>query len=189
MAGLIIIPSVFVFSNGDAGALNAGPGLMFITLPKVFMSIPGGDIIGAAFFVLVVLAALTSSISLMETVVAAVMEKFRIGRIRSCIIVMIITILLGMLSVLGYSDWSQVTIFGMQFLDFFDFITNSMLMPVLALLTCILIGWIVKTKYVEDEVSCGERKFRVKLMYRIMIRFICPLCMIMILITPFVTSI
>ena len=189
MAGLIIIPSVFVFSDGDAGALNAGPGLMFITLPKVFMSIPGGDIIGAAFFVLVVLAAITSSISLMETVVAAVMEKFHIGRVRSCIIVTIITILLGMLSVLGYSDWSQVTIFGMQFLDFFDFITNSMLMPLLALLTCILIGWIVKTKYIEDEVSCGENKFRVRLMYRIMIRFVCPVCMIMILITPFVTSI
>ncbi len=188
IAGLIIVPAVFVFTGGDKAAVNAGPGLMFITLPMVFESMPGGQLVGAAFFVLVSLAALTSSISLMETVVSAVMEKFRLTRIKSCIAVIIITIALGMLSVLGYSDWSEVTIFGMQFLDFFDFITNSVMMPVLAFLTCVLIGWIVKTKYVEEEVLCGEKKFRAQLLYRIMIRFICPVCMIMVLVTPFFTT-
>ena len=189
LAGMIIVPSVFVFSGGDPDALNKGPGLMFITLPKVFDSMPAGQFIGAAFFVLVTLAALTSSISLMETVVSAVMEKFRLGRIASCIIVTIITIALGMLSVLGYSAWSDFTILGMQFLDFFDFITNSVMMPILAFLTCILIGYVVKTKYIEDEVLYGEDRFFAKHMYRIMIRFVCPVCMIMILITPFVTNI
>ncbi len=183
LAGLIIVPAVYVFSGGDKAALNKGPGLMFITLPKVFETMPAGQFIGAAFFILVSLAALTSSISLMETVVAAVMEKFSLSRKVSCVIVLGITIVLGMMSVLGYSAWSGVTIFGMQFLDFFDFITNSVMMPILAFLTCILIGWVVKTKYVEDEVLHGGNKFSARWLYRIMIRFVCPVCMIMILVT------
>ncbi len=188
LAGLIIVPSVFAFSGGDHGSLDAGPGLMFITLPKVFVSMSAGNFIGAAFFVLVSLAALTSSISLMETVVFAIMDKFRLSRVKSCIIVVIITLALGMLSVLGYSDWSDVTLFGMQFLDFFDFITNSVMMPILALLTCILIGYVVKTKYVEEEVLHGEKKFSARGVYRIMIRFVCPVFMVIILVTPFFTD-
>ncbi len=189
LAGLIIVPAVFLFSCGDASALNAGPSLMFITLPKVFDAMPAGEIIGAAFFILVSLAALTSSISLMETVVAVVIEKFKVNRITACIIVVVITLLIGMLSVLGYSSWSGVTIIGMQFLDFFDFITNNVMMPVLAFLTCILIGYVVKTNYVEDEVLHGEEKFSAKYLYRVMIKYICPVCMIIILITPFITKI
>lgn len=188
LAGLIIVPSVFVFSGGDKAALGRGPGLMFITLPQVFETMPFGEFIGAAFFILVALAALTSSISLMETVVAAVMEKFRLSRVKACIVVIVITLALGMLSVLGYSDWSAVTIFGMQFLDFFDFITNSVMMPILALLTCVLIGYVVKTKYVEEEVLYGEKKFGAKWLYRIMIMYVCPICMVMILLTPFLTD-
>ncbi|MBR5089838.1 MAG: sodium-dependent transporter [Ruminiclostridium sp.] len=189
LAGLIIVPSVFVFSGGDKAALGKGPGLMFITLPQVFETMPMGHIIGAAFFVLVTLAALTSSIALMETVVAAVSDKFGLSRLKSCVVVTVGTILLGMLSVLGYSDWSEVTIFGMQFLDFFDFITNSVMMPILALLTCILIGYVVKTKFVEEEVMSGGEKFRVKGLYRVMIFVVCPVCMVIILLTPFLTEI
>ena len=189
LAGMIIVPAVFVFSGGDQTALNKGPGLMFITLPKVFASMPAGQIIGTAFFILVSLAALTSSISLMETVVAVVMEKFGLSRSSSCIAVIAVTVAVGMLSVLGYSVWSEVKIFGMQILDFFDFATNNIMMPVLAFFTCILIGFTVKTKYVEEEVMFGEKRFRSKLMYSVMIKYICPVCMIMILITPFVTEI
>ena len=189
VAGAIIVPSVFIFSSGDSSALNAGPSLMFVTLPKVFNSMPAGNIIGTAFFVLVSLAALTSSISLMETVTAVVIEKFGLSRKKASVVVIIITIILGLLSVFGYSIWSDVKIFGMQFLDFFDFITNNLMMPVLAFLTCIMIGYVVKTKYVEDEVMHGQKKFRSKLLYNIMIKFVCPVCMIIILITPFVTEI
>jgi len=189
LAGLIIVPAVFVFSGGDETALNKGPGLMFITLPKVFADMPAGQIIGAAFFILVSLAALTSSISLMETVVAVVMEKYKLSRAKSCCIVIVFTLIMGMLSVLGYSVWSDVKIFGMQILDLFDFSTNNLMMPVLAFLTCILIGYAVKTKYIEEEVMFGEKRFRSKLLYSVMIKFICPVCMIMILITPFVTEI
>ena len=189
LAGLIIVPSVFVFSGGNADKLNAGPSLMFKTLPAVFDSMPAGDIIGGAFFILVTLAALTSSISLMETVTAVVMEKFRLNRVASCFVVIGITLVLGMLSVLGYSSWSEVKLLGMQFLDFFDFITNNVMMPILAFFTCILIGYVAKTSYVEDEVLHGQYRFSAKHLFRIMIKFVCPVCMIIILLTPFITTI
>lgn len=189
LAGLIIVPSVFVFSGGNADQLNAGPSLMFKTLPAVFDSMPAGDIIGGAFFILVTLAALTSSISLMETVTAVVMEKFRLNRVASCFVVIGITLVLGMLSVLGYSSWSEVKLLGMQFLDFFDFITNNVMMPILAFFTCILIGYVAKTSYVEDEVLHSQDRFSAKHLFRIMIKFVCPVCMIIILLTPFITTI
>ncbi len=180
LAGLIIVPSVFVFSGGDASALNAGPSLMFITLPNVFDSMAGGQIVGTAFFVLVALAALTSSISLMETVVSIITEKFGVKRIPACLIVVGISLLVGMLSVLGYSSWSSVTVFGYQFLDFFDFISNNIMMPVVALLTCVLIGFVAKTQFVEEEVELNG-KFKSKTLYRVMVKYICPICMLVIL--------
>ena len=189
LAGLIIVPAVFVFSGGDADALNAGPSLMFITLPNVFNSMAGGQIVGAVFFILVALAAMTSSISLMETVVSIIMEKFRLKRFPACMITVLVCLLLGMLSVLGYSTWSGVKVIGMQFLDFFDFISNNIMMPVVALLTCILIGWVVKPKFVEDEVLASQKSFRARTLLSVMLRYVCPVCMIIILLTPFVTDI
>ena len=183
LAGLIIVPAVFVFSNGDPSALNAGPSLMFITLPNVFESMAGGQFIGALFFVLVALAALTSSISLMETVVSIVMEKFNMKRIPACIVTIFIIVILGMLSVLGYSVWSEVTVFGYQFLDFFDFISNNIMMPIVALITCILVGYIVKTKFVEEEVCTSQEKFLGKGIFNVMIKYVCPVCMVIILLT------
>lgn len=188
LAGLIIIPAVFAFSGGEKSALNSGPGLMFITLPKVFDSMKGGQIIGIAFFVLVALAALTSSISLFETMVSIVMEKFSKSRMFSTIVCFVVLMLLGMTSVLGYSSWSDFTLFGYQFLDFYDFISNNVLMPIVAFLTCILIGYVVKTKYIEDEVYSSASKFSSKKMYKIMILVLCPIFMLLILITPFFLS-
>ncbi len=189
LAGLIIVPAVFVFSGGDASALNAGPSLMFITLPNVFSTMAGGQIVGAVFFILVALAAMTSSISLMETVVSIIMEKFKLRRIPACIITVLVCLLLGMLSVLGYSAWSHIELIGMQFLDFFDFISNNIMMPVVALLTCILIGWVVKPKYVEEEVLASQKSFRARMLLSVMLRYVCPVCMVIILLTPFVTDI
>ncbi len=188
LAGIIIVPAVFIFSNGDANAINAGPSLMFITLPKVFNSMPFGDIIGVAFFVLVAIAALTSSISLMETVVAIISEKFKLSRKTSCLIVTVFSLIVGMFSVFGYNIWSGVEILGMQILDFFDFISNNILMPIVALLTCILVGFVVGTKYVTDEVLLSQKKFKSEKLYKVMITFICPICMLIILITPFITT-
>ena len=188
LAGLIIVPGVFVFSGGSAGSLQAGPSLMFITLPKVFQAMPAGQFIGDAFFVLVALAAMTSSISLMETVTAVVMEKFSMGRKKAACVVFVFTVLLGLVSVFGFNIWADVTVFGMDFLTFFDTVTNNIMMPILALLTCVLIGYVVGTSYIEEEAEREGQKFHSKLLFKVMIKFICPVCMVIILITPFVTE-
>lgn len=188
IAGLIIVPSVFVFSGGDADALNAGPGLMFVTLPKVFDSMSGGHIVGGAFFILVAFAALTSSVSLLETMVSIVSEKFKLQRVGSTIVCVIIVLIMGMLSVLGYSNWSGVTIFGYQILDFFDFVSNNIMMPIVALITCILVGYVVKPKYIEDETTLNGEVFRSKGLYEVMTKYVCPAFMIIILLTPFLVE-
>ena len=179
LAGMMIVPAVFAFSGGDKSALNAGPSLMFITLPNVFESMSAGRIIGIVFFVLVALAALTSSISLMETIVSIIMEKFRLKRIPACLVVIVFSFAIAMLSVLGYSTWSEVTVFGKQFLDFFDFLSNNIIMPIVALLTCILIGYVAKTSYVEDEVQLNA-EFKSINLFRIMIKYVSPVFMLII---------
>jgi len=182
LSGMMIIPAVFAFSGGDSSALSAGPSLMFITLPNVFESMSGGAVVGLVFFVLVLLAALTSSISLMETIVSILCEKTGFKRIPVCLCVTGASFVIGMLSVLGYSNWSGVMIFGRQLLDFFDFFSNNILMPIVALLTSILVGYVVGTKYVEDEVQINS-PFRSKGLYRIMIKYAAPLFMIIIFVS------
>ena len=181
MAGMMIVPAVFAFSGGNPDAINAGPGLMFETFPKVFISMPGGNIVGIVFFLLVSLAALTSSISLMETIVAAICEKTKLKRKMACVVVMLGAIAVGMLSVLGYSVWKDVRILGKDILDFFDFISNNAIMPLVAMFTCILIGYIVKTKYVEEEIE-SSGVFKSKKLYRVMVKFIAPVCLLVIFI-------
>ena len=180
-AGLMIIPAVFAFSGGDESALGKGPSLMFVTLPKVFETMPGGSVIGAIFFLMVLFAALTSSISLMETIVSIVMDKFGLGRKKACLTVILLSIILGLLSTLGYSIWSEVKIIGFQFLDFFDFISNSVIMPIVALLTCILIGYIIKPQALIEEIEQGG-KFKRKTLFTVVIKYIAPVCIVAILI-------
>ena len=185
LAGMIIVPAVFAFSGGDPAALNKGPSLMFITLPNVFKTMKGGQIVGGLFFFLVALAALTSAISLLETIVSIVCEKIKVNRVIGTLICLAFVLLVGLTSVFGYSIWSEVKIFGYQFLDFYDFVSNNVIMPVVSLITCVLIGYFAKTKFVEDEVLYGEEKFGAKGLYKVMILAICPICMIVILISNF----
>ncbi|MBE6825015.1 MAG: sodium-dependent transporter [Ruminococcaceae bacterium] len=185
LAGLMVIPAVFSFSGGDETALGKGPGLMFITLPKVFNSIPGvmGTIIGAAFFLLVLFAALTSSISLMETVVSIVRDKLGWGRKLTCIVVAIGSILLGIPSSLGFGVWSHININGNTFLDMFDIFSNSILMPIVAFLTCIFIGYVIKPQTLIDEVECDGKAFKRKGLFNVMIKYVAPICIVLILIS------
>ena len=182
LAGLIVVPVAF---GGGKDSLTAGPSLMFITLPQVFDKIPGGQIVGAVFFLLVLLAALTSSVSLTETIVAPIQEKFGIGRVKSCLIVLGGSILLGLPSTLGFGVLSNVKPLGMDdILTFFDFISNSIIMPILALFTCIFVGWIIKPKAFEDEVEQnGTVKFKAKKLFRITIKYIAPVCLVLILVS------
>ena len=180
-AGLMIIPSVIAFNGGDPSQVNSGPSLMFISLPMVFDSMKFGTVIGAVFFLLVLFAALTSSIALMETLASVIMDKFKLKRIPATLIIIAICLVVGLLSCLGYGPWESVTIIGMQFLDFFDFISNSVLMPIVAVLTCVLIGHVVGTKVVADEVKSGAGSFHREKLHRVMIRWIAPVLLVAIL--------
>lgn len=189
IAGLMIIPAVFAFSGGDESALGKGPGLMFVTLPRVFGDMEFGGLVGALFFLLVLFAALTSAISLLETVVSIVDDKLHWGRKRSTIAVTVGVFLLGALSCYGYGDGviGSIKPFGMAFLDFFDFLSNSVIMPVVAFFTCILIGWVVGTKAVSDEVELSGA-FKRRRMFEVMIKWIAPICLVAVLISSVLES-
>ena len=182
LAALMIIPAVFAFSGGDESSLGAGPGLMFITLPKVFDSMGMSTLIGSAFFILVLLAALTSSISIMEAIVSSLCDKFGRSRTKTTIGVGIGSFLLGVPPILGYSVWSDVTIGGMTILDMMDFITNSVLMPILALLTCIFVAWVIGISVISDEVKLSS-KFKREKLFNVMIKYIAPILIAAILIS------
>ena len=181
LAGLMIIPGVVAFNGGSAEGISAGPGLMFGVLPKVFATIGGGSLLGTAFFVLVFFAALTSSISLLETFVSIIQDRFHTTRKATIIGATVFTILVGSLSCLGYGPLSGITVLGMAFLDFFDFFTNSILMPISALLTCILVGYVMGPKFVSDEITKVGYSFRREKLYNVMIRYIAPVILAVIL--------
>ena len=182
LAGFMVVPAVYVFS-GEAGTKASGAGLMFVTLPKVFEQMRGGTIIGILFFVLVFLAALTSSISIMEAIVSSFMDRFGISRKKSVAVCIIISIIMGIPSSLGNGAWAHIKILGMDFLTFFDYISNSVLMPIVALCTCILIGWAAGAKTVTDEVKRNGEKMNREKLYNVMIKYIAPVMLVIILIT------
>ena len=183
MAGLMIIPAVFAFSSGDPSALKAGPALMFITIPKVFDSMGLGTVIGIAFFVLVLFAALTSSIALTESAVSTLQDELGWSRNKSTSMIGVSMVLLGSLSSLGYGPLANVTIIGMQFLDFFDFLTNSVMMPIAAIASCILVSRVIGVERIAQEVTLDGRPFRRRKIFNAMIRFLCPFFAAIILIS------
>ena len=175
MAGLMIIPAVFAFSGGDPDTLQAGPALMFITIPKVFESMGLGRLVGIMFFLLVLCAAVTSSIALTESAVSTFQDELKWGRKKATVVVGAIMIALGSLSALGYGPLAGVKIIGMQFLDFFDFMTNSVMMPIAAFTTCLLVSKVIGVKKIEEEVLHGEGTFRRKKIFNFMIKYLCPI--------------
>ena len=183
MAGLMIIPAVFAFSGGDPDTLQAGPALMFITIPKVFANMGFGTPIGIIFFLLVLMAALTSSIALTESAVSTFQDELRWPRKGATVIVGIIMVILGSLSSLGYGPLAFVKIIGMQFLDFFDFLTNSVMMPIAAFATCILISRVIGVGKIEEEVEADGGSFKRKKVFRFMIRYLCPIFTVIILLS------
>lgn len=181
MAGLMIIPAVFAFSGGSEEALGKGPSLMFITLPKVFDNMKFGTLVGAVFFLLVLFAALTSSISLTETLVSIVVDKFKFSRKKACGVVYAWLLVLGIPVSLGFGIWSFIKPLGMSLLDFFDFTSNSVLMPIAAIGTCIFVGYVIKPRALIEEVEVNG-KFKMKKFYSVMIKYIAPVCLVAILI-------
>lgn len=182
LGGLMIVPAVFATSGGNSEAINAGPGLLFDTLPKVFEQVPFGGLFGALFFLLVLFAALTSMISLMEVVIAWLIDKFNMGRIKATLLVSAAVFVIGIPSSLGFGVWKNVTIFGRSIFDFIDFTANSVLMPLIAIATCIFVGyfWGVKNIFAEAELSAP---FKHKKYYSLMVKIIVPICIAAVWIT------
>ena len=188
MAGLMIVPVVYLFAVKTGTpveeAMKAGPGLMFMTLPKVFASLgPSGAWVGMAFFLLVIFAAATSAISLYEACVASVCDFLKLGRKAATFFSAAVMLFLAVFSALGYGVWGDVRIFGMQFLDFFDFVTNSALMPVVAAVTCIFVGWVLKPGAVVEECESGGCGMKTKAFYSFMVRYLAPAFMIALLVS------
>lgn len=182
LAGVMIIPAVFTFM-GTEGMEASGPSLMFISLPKVFHAMGGvGIVIGCLFFAMVLFAAITSSVSIMEAIVASLMDKFHMSRIKAAVIETVIALVGGIIVCLGYNKlYFDITLPNgahAQVLDVMDYISNNILMPIVAIGTCILIGWVVKPKTVIDEVEKTGHKFGRKHLYIVMIKVIAPLLLV-----------
>ncbi len=183
MAGLMIIPAVFAFSGGEPSALKAGPKLMFVTIPKVFDSMGMGTLVGILFFLLVLFAAVTSSIALTESAVSTFEDELGWKRHKSTLLIGAIMLALGSLSALGYGPLSSVTVLGMQFLDLFDFLTNSVMMPIAAIATCLLVSRVVGVEKIEEEVTQNGCRFRRRRIFNFMIRYLCPIFAVIILLS------
>ncbi|MEG1245338.1 sodium-dependent transporter [Gordonibacter sp.] len=185
LAGLMIVPAAFVaMGSGDAVAAKSGPSLMFVILPEVFAQMGGASqFVGFLFFLLVLFAALTSGISLMETCVSIVQDGAKWSRKKALIAVMAFIVVAGSLVNLGYNGLSFIEPLGAgtTMLDFFDFISNSVLMPIVALLTCIFVGWVVKPKLIVREVTLSG-PFKLEKAWTIMIKYVAPVLVTVILV-------
>lgn len=171
LAGLMIIPAVFAFSGGNPETLNAGPSLMFITMPKVFENMVFGNVIAVVFFLLVLFAALTSAISLMECCVSTLRDQSNWSRKKSCFTVLMLILLLGIPCSLGFGLLDFIQPLGMSIFDFFDFMTNSIMMPISAIFTCILIVKVAGINTVIDEVE-STSKFKRKSVYIFCMKYV-----------------
>lgn len=185
LAGMMIIPAVYVFSGTEGMA--SGPSLMFVSLPKVISSMgAAGNIIGFVFFLMVAFAALTSCISIMETLVASCMEIFHANRKKVSGIISMFAAASSIIICLGYNifyvDIPLPNGTTGQLLDIMDYISNSFMMPFISFLSCIFIGWIVGDKWIEEEMEFGGHKFRRKKLYHFMIRYVAPVLMLILFI-------
>lgn len=185
LAGLMIVPAVFTFMGTEG--MSAGPGLMFVSLPKVFAAMgKAGPVVGILFFLMVIFAAVTSAVSVMEAIVSSIMDGFHFSRKKSAALVTAYGLAGAVVVCLGYN----VLYFELklpngttgQVLDVLDYISNNCLMPLVALLTCILIGWVVKPKTIIDEVCLGGYRFSRKGLYVAMMKVLAPMLLFVLLI-------
>ena len=182
LAGVMILPAVYVFEGTEG--MSQGPSLMFVSLPKVFMEMgPAGDLVGAAFFGMVLFAAVTSGISLLEAFVSSMIDRFDMSRKRSTLISTVVIVIVGFVLVLGYNVWKfdikLPTGSTGQFLDVMDYLVNQLAMPFVAIATCILIGWVKKPDYIISEVTKNGEKFGRAKLYIVMIKYVAPAMLIL----------
>ena len=180
LAGVMVIPAVYVFLGTEG--MQSGPTLMFVSLPKIFDSMgPAGTVIGLVFFIMVAFAALTSSVSIMEALVASCMETFHVSRRKMSLIIGVISAVASVIICLGYSvlycDIPLPNGQTGQFLDVMDYVSNSFLMPFISLLTCIFVGWVIKPGWIKEEMERSGHPFHRERLYAVMIRHVTPVMM------------
>lgn len=181
LAGLMIVPPAYIFGFGD----SKGMGLMFVALPQVFEQMPAGEFVAPVFYLLVIFAAMTSAVSLLETVVSVFIDGAKMKRKVSIIVSSVLLLAIGTVVVLGFGPlMPEPTMFnqGAGWLGILDTVTNSILMPVVAILTCVFIGYVVKVSFITDEVESEGNLFVFKKPFEYMIKYICPICLAAILV-------
>lgn len=184
LAGLMIVPAVYTFMGTEG--MSAGPSLMFVSMPKIFGAMGGvGTVVGIVFFIMVAFAALTSSVSILEAIVASAMDKFHMSRKKATVLVSAYGLIGGLVVCLGYNVlYFELTLpngtVG-QILDVMDYISNYVLMPVVAIASCVLIGWVVKPKTIIDEVTVGNVKFGREKLYVVMVKVVTPIMLLLLL--------
>ncbi len=185
LAGIMVILPLYVFLGRDA-MNSSGPSLLFISMPKVFSSMGKiGPFLGAAFFIMVFFAAFTSSISIMEAVVASIMEKFNVSRKKATVIEGLLGLILGSVVCLGYNlfyfELKLPNGSTGQILDLMDYLSNGLLMPLVTISTCIMVGWVIKPEIIIAEATKNGEPFSRKQMFKLMIRFIAPVLLTILL--------
>lgn len=180
LAGMMIIPAIFVFSGTEGMA--GGPALMFQSLPKVFDSMgAAGTLVGAVFFVMVLFAALTSCVSILETLVSTCMKIFHTDRKKVSLVISVISAVAAVIVCLGYNifyfEYTLPNGQTAQLLDVLDYISNNFLMPMISFLTAIFVGWVIKPQWIAEEMEVEGAKFRKKQFYAVMVRWVVPVIM------------
>ena len=180
LAGLAIIPAVFAFGISP----GEGPGLVFITLPQIFAQMPFGQVISFVFFVILLVAAITSSISLLEVVVAYFVEELKMSRRVATMITFSVIGLFGVLCSLSLGELKEITLFGKNMFDLFDYTTSNIMLPSGGLLIVLFVGWKMKQEDVQDELfNQGSIPFKKNLFKGIIIgiKFLAPIAIAFIL--------
>lgn len=185
LAGIMIVPAVYTFMGVEG--MSAGPSLMFVSLPKVFSAMGTmGTAVGFAFFLMVAFAAVTSSVSVMEAIVSSLIDRFSWTRQKATVATTLFSIIVGIVVCLGYNVfYFELTLPNgtvAQILDVLDYISNSCLMPLVAFLTCILVGWVLKPDVIIEEAEQNGHRFRRKQLYIVMIKVIAPALLFLLLV-------
>ncbi len=181
LCGLLIVPLAYASSGGD---IPGGVGLVFTTLPQIFDGMAGGMAVAIVFFVLLFIAAWTSAISVAEAVVSTISDKTGWSRHRCIAVILVPMVVVGAIISLGFGPLDFITIGGKDLLTAFDSLTNKIMMPIVAFATCVVIGHIVGTKVVTDEIE-SSGKFRLKMVYPLMIKWVAPICIAAIVVVGF----
>lgn len=178
MAGVAIFPALFAFGGSPA----SGPGLVFTVLPEIFEQMPLGSVFAALFFILLAIAALTSTISILEVVVAYLVEELKMSRGRATLLAMISASMLGLLAALSFGPLSGFTVGGQNIFGILDYVTSNIMLPIGGLCVVIFVGWVLKPSVrIRELTNNGKLSSRFYPAYIYIVRFVAPVAIALVL--------